>query len=96
MHSALDCRFGTSYNHLTPEKLGTFRKIFEDLQLIIVDEMSMISADSLYDIDHRLRDIFIYKHLLFKYFEMPYTACFCVTMQIKFHRLLVLPNSESF
>lgn len=61
MHSALDCRFGTSYNHLTPEKLGTFRKMFEHLQLIIVDEMSMISADSLYDIDHRLRDIFIYK-----------------------------------
>ena len=61
MHSALDCRFGTNYNHLTPEKLGMFRKLFIDLQLIVVDEMSMISSDSLYDIDHRLRDIFIYK-----------------------------------
>ena len=31
--------------------------------LIVVDEMSMISSDSLYDIDHRLQDIFIYKEM---------------------------------
>ena len=61
MHSALDCRFGTNYNHLTPEKIGTFRRLFEHLQLVIVDEMSMISSDSLYDIDHRLRDILMFK-----------------------------------
>ena len=27
---------------------------------------------------------------------MPCTACFCVTIQMKSHRLLVLPDSESF
>ena len=61
MHSALDCRFGTEYNHLTPEKLAKFRKMCEGLQLVIVDEMSMVSSNSLYDIDHRLKDILIYQ-----------------------------------
>ena len=59
MHSALDCRFGTGYNPLSPEKLAKFRKMFEFLRLIIVDEMSMVSSDSLYDVDHRLKDIMI-------------------------------------
>ena len=59
MHSALDCRFGTGYNHLSAEKLAKFRKMFEFLQLIIIDEMSMVSSDSLYDVDHRLKDIMI-------------------------------------
>ena len=61
MHSALDCRFETRYNPLAPERLGTFRKLFEHLQLVIIDEMSMVSSDSLYDIDLRLCDILIYK-----------------------------------
>ena len=59
MHSALDCRFGTGYNHLSTEKLAKFQKMFECLKLIVIDEMSMVSSDSLYDVDHRLKDIMI-------------------------------------
>ena len=40
-------------------KREELRVLFEDLQLIIVDEFSMVSADALYDIHRRLQEILI-------------------------------------
>ena len=57
MHSALDFRFGTSYIPLSDEKKAEFRVMFEDLQVVIIDEMSMVSSDSLYHIHKRMKDI---------------------------------------
>ena len=56
--SALDHSFGHTYRPLSDSKMAFFRKEFEELKLIIIDEMSMVSADDLYKIHHRLCDIF--------------------------------------
>ena len=61
MHKSLDCRFGTTYNLLDPSKISDFEQYFKDLELVIIDEMSMVSSDSLYHIHHRLIDILKYK-----------------------------------
>ena len=59
MHSALSCRFGGNYNTLTQEKRQLFQQvIFKDLQLIIIDEMSMVSANDIYDVHRRMQEIF--------------------------------------
>ena len=58
MHSALNCRFGTTYYPLTQAKQQLYAKVFDDLQIVIIDEMSMVSSTNLYDIHHRMQDIF--------------------------------------
>lgn len=56
--SALDLYFGNTYKGLTDQKMAMFRSEFQELKLIIIDEMSMVSADDLYKIHHRLTDVF--------------------------------------
>ena len=56
--SALDLQFGHGYKALSDEKMASFRAEFEELKMIIIDEMSMVSADDLYKIHHRMTDIF--------------------------------------
>ena len=56
--SALKLLFGHTYNGLDDQPLAQFRSEFEELKLIIIDEMSMVGADDLYRIHHRLTDIF--------------------------------------
>ena len=56
--SSLDHQFGNSYKALTDQKMAFFRSEFEELKMIIIDEMSMVSADDLYKIHHRMTDIF--------------------------------------
>ena len=56
--SSLDLYFGNSYKGLSDQKMAIFRSEFEELKLIIIDEMSMVSADDLYKIHHRLTDVF--------------------------------------
>ena len=58
MHAALNCKFGNTYVPLGPEKLEEFRVIFKELEVIIIDEMSMVSSNNLYDIHKRLCTIF--------------------------------------
>ena len=59
MHRGLDFKFGTDYYVLSSKKLDSFRKEFEDLQIFIIDEMSMLGSDRLYDVNRRSREIFI-------------------------------------
>jgi hypothetical protein len=58
IHSAFDFRFGNEHISLSDQKLDQFRTAFENLHLIIVDEVSMLSADMLYKIHMRLCEIF--------------------------------------
>ena len=58
MHSGLNFPFSSEYHYLTPEKLDMFRDMFKDLSLIIIDEISMVPADKLYDVNKRVGEIF--------------------------------------
>ena len=57
-HSALDLKFGISHVPLSDHKLAQFRDNLSELDLIILDEVSLIGADMLYRIHMRLREIF--------------------------------------
>ena len=56
--SSLDLYFRHNYKGLSDQKMAIFRSEFEELKMIIIDEMSMVSADDLYKIHHRMVDIF--------------------------------------
>ena len=51
------------YRILSPEKLDMFRRAFSDLQVCIVDEISMVGADKIYDMSRRLCEIIISEDL---------------------------------
>ena len=51
------------YRILSPEKLDMFRRAFSDLQVIIVDEISMVGADKIYDMSRRVCEIVISEDL---------------------------------
>ena len=56
--SALDLKFGIAHIPLSDQKLAQFRDNLSELDLIILDEVSLIGADMLYRIHMRLREIF--------------------------------------
>ena len=47
------------YFSLSDQKLDYFRKYLEDLQVLVLDEISMIGNDKYYDISKRCQEIFI-------------------------------------
>ena len=59
MHSGLNFKFGTDMLDFTPEKLDLTRKQLENVEVVIVDEFSMVSADNLYNLHKRLQEIFM-------------------------------------
>ena len=59
MHHAFDFKFGTEHNALSNKKRDQYRDTFKDLQIIIIDELSMVSADMLYRLNLRLCEIFL-------------------------------------
>jgi hypothetical protein len=58
MHSAFQLNFDNIVSPLTDGKLDEFRTNLADLKLIIIDEMSMVKSDQLYQIHERLNLIF--------------------------------------
>ena len=58
IHSALDFKFGTTPKPLSDKKIDTFRVNLSELKLIIIDEVSMVSCDMLYNVHRRLCKIF--------------------------------------
>lgn len=56
-HAALDINFGLEYLTLNPNKCQELHAILKGLQLVIIDEVSMVGADRLYDISRRLMEI---------------------------------------
>ena len=66
IHSALLMPFSKShFLPLNKEMLDIFSKIYDELQLVLIDEASLIGSRFLYSIDNRLRNI---KHVHTKYF----------------------------
>jgi hypothetical protein len=66
VHSAFLMPFNKSqFLPLSKEMLDTLSKIYDELQLVFIDEASLIGSRFLYSIDNRLRSI---KHVHTKYF----------------------------
>ena len=63
MQSGLGLKFGTEYLPLSSKRREEYRSLFEELEVIIIDEFSMVSADALYDIHKRLQEIFVSEDL---------------------------------
>lgn len=62
-HTGLGFKFGTDYVPLSDQMRQTLRKQLEDVELIIIDEISMVSSNKLYDVHRRLQEIFVSKEL---------------------------------
>jgi hypothetical protein len=60
LHTAFSFGFGSSSNSniISDEKLDILRKNLQYLKIIIIDELSMVSADLLYCLNKRLCSIF--------------------------------------
>lgn len=58
-HSGLAFKFGSKALDFTSEKLEVTRKFLQDVEVVIVDEMSLVSADNLYNLHKRLQSIFL-------------------------------------
>ena len=64
LHTGLGFQFGCKkYLPMRDQKREFYRKNFEELQLVIMDEFSMISSDRLYDVHRRLQEILISRDL---------------------------------
>jgi ATP-dependent DNA helicase PIF1 len=57
LHSGLGFKFGDVYYSLPDQARDQKRRQFQNLKILIIDEISMVKADMLYNIDMRLREI---------------------------------------
>merc|ERR1712173_187124 len=57
LHSLFGFKFGTTYLSMTEKQRAEKRLLFRNLKCVIVDEISMVSADLFYNLDLRLREI---------------------------------------
>ena len=58
IHGAFDFNFGHEITSSGDKKLAELRENLSELRLIIIDEMSLVSADMLYKIEAKLKEIF--------------------------------------
>ena len=58
IHGAFDFNFGHEITSSSDKKLAELRENLSELRLIIIDEMSLVSADMLYKTDAKLKEIF--------------------------------------
>ena len=58
VHSGLGFKFGADYLNLSKQNLDRLKKQVEDVEVVIIDEMSMISSDFLFNINQRMKDLF--------------------------------------
>ena len=57
LHSLFGFKFGHKFISLDDKKRDEKRLTFQNLKIIIIDEISMVSADLLYNLDLKLREI---------------------------------------
>ena len=57
LHSGLDFKIGKKYIPLSSESQQTMTKLLENVKVLIMDELSKISADLLYDVNKRMQSI---------------------------------------
>lgn len=57
LHSLFSFKFGTTFLSMSEKQRADKRLLFKNLRFVIVDEISMVSADLFYNLDLRLREI---------------------------------------
>ena len=57
LHSLFGFKFGCTFLSMTEKQRAEKRLLFRNLRCIIIDEISMVSADMFYNLDLRLREI---------------------------------------
>ena len=57
LHSLFGFKFGTTFLSMSEMQRANKRILFQNLKCVIVDEISMVSADLFYNLDLRLREI---------------------------------------
>ena len=63
LHTGLNFKFGADMLDFSSEKLDETRKSLENVEIVIIDEFSMVSSDNLYNLDKRLKEIFLSKEI---------------------------------
>ena len=62
-HSGLAFKFGSGLLPLSNEKKAKYTNYLEDVEVVIVDEMSMASSDILYNLHKRMQELFFSEDL---------------------------------
>ena len=79
LHNVFSFKFGSKFLTLSDKIRDEKRKLFKNLQVLIIDEISLVDADMLYKIDLRLKEV--------KQNEHPFgrlaVFCFGDLLQIK-------------
>ena len=57
LHTTFSFKFGTSYLSMPEKQREEKRALFQNVRMVIIDEISLISSDMLYNLDLRLREI---------------------------------------
>ena len=57
LHTAFGFSFGNEHYSLSDKKRDEKRTLLQKLRLVIIDEISMVKADQLYQLDMRLREV---------------------------------------
>ena len=57
IHSAFNFAFGNEFTSMSDKKRDNFRNLLEYLEIIIIDEISMVKSDMLYQINLRMQEI---------------------------------------
>ena len=65
LHSAFGFTFGDEHYSLSDKTRDTKRAHFKNLQFLIIDEISMVKSDQLYQLDLRLREVTMRPNKLF-------------------------------
>ena len=58
IHTGLGFKFGSDMLDFSPEKQDLTRRYLENVEVVIVDEMSLVSSDNLFNLHKRLQEIF--------------------------------------
>ena len=80
LHSVFSFNFGNEFLTLSDKARDEKRNSFQNLKLLIIDEISMVSADMLYKIDLRLKEI---KENMSSQFGGIGVLCFGDLMQLR-------------
>ena len=57
LHTAFNFKFGNDHQSLGDKALASFRENFQNLKVLIIDEVSLLGSDMLYKIHLRLNEV---------------------------------------
>ena len=56
-HTGLRFSYGSEYSGVQNEQMSILRQQFEDMMVVIIDEMSLVGADFFYNVHRRMVEI---------------------------------------